>query len=204
MGRWNVDGVLTMDTVDDVRDIPGMHIEEEDYMEPSSKDIEGTVKVDIHQQEHNDWEAIKTTIHIGALVDSVKISIPIGQDLMAAQDDFAIRTYDAYYPINYIEFNLKVDVAHEADQMVFTIKNIKPEVITAEKVNNQDGLTVEIYSYPRRALESEDPTVYRQMLYQKLQQAKVKVGLDQPNYSPDKDTPARDGEIYTQVSSAFF
>ncbi|MDD3739529.1 MAG: hypothetical protein PHP31_09590, partial [Lentimicrobiaceae bacterium] len=180
-------------------------IKEEGYMTSTiPQDIEGRVKVDIHQQEHKDWEAIKTSIHIGALVDGVQVSFPIPSSYICEADDFAIRTYDAYYTLNEITFNLTAEVAHEADQVIITIKDFPSSVTSNQLLESEDGLTVEVWTYPRQPLASEDPTAYRQLIFNMLKQAKVKVGVDQPNYSPNMNTPARNGEMYTQVSSAYF
>ncbi len=283
-GQWHIDGVLTLDTTTDVTKIPGLIIAEDAYMTKSEPiSIDGYVKVDIHQQAHKDWEAIKTTIHIGATVDDVTVKIPIDKNDIAEKDDFAIRTYDAYYTINadasvfqkviaaeykesdavkvislddfkgtrrteddyavneakgevfvvekdnvikrmfYVldnnlyeysygnanwqpsnKFTIKVRVAHEENHIAITVKDISPDIIEAQKLVNPDGLTVEVWSYPRLAKEGENVNDYRKAVYEKLQNAEVEVGFNQPLYSTDKNTPAADGKYYTTVSSAFF
>ncbi len=303
-GAWHVDGVLTLPTTQSVTEIPGMNIGEAEYMTPSTPvnqpepptppspnppsgegEVENGnyVKVDLHQQMHKDWEAIKTTIHIGATVEKVKVTIPLGRADVAEKDDFALRTYDAYYTIksdmkifqqmieaeyaansgvtvlswddyagvksdadrraadtasgevfvvsrnsaierifyvqagdlyeyNYLSqtwnegnsHNLKVHVAHEENQMVIEVRHISPDVINAQTAVNPDGLTIEVWSYPRPAEEGEDATAKRREVYQRLQQATVSVTGGPAKYSATPGANASDGKVYTEASSAFF
>ncbi len=202
---WNVNGILTTNDVTDVRTIPDMIIYEDEYRVESKLDKIGQVKVDIHQQKHYDWEAIKTTIHVGSVVDNIKVSFPIAKADLCEPSDFAVRTYDAYYTVDDLGFNTKIQIAHKDDEVVITIRDLAPDMITTERMINPDGLTIEVWTFPRQANEAEDLTTYRQSIYDKLKQAKVTVDPNYPRYSPDKDTPAvQDGKMYTQVSSAFF
>ena len=52
---------------------------------------EGEIEVDIHQQEHKDWNEIKTSVHLRDTVN-VRILIPIPSEFVAIPDDFDIRS----------------------------------------------------------------------------------------------------------------
>lgn len=163
-GAWHVDGVLTTIDTKSVTDIPGFNIGEGEYLESSTpKDptppaettppgevappevttppvtpetVEGYVKVDLHQQKHSDWEAIKTTIHIGSIVDRVNVTIPILREDIAEKDDFAIRTYDAYYEIKTDEksFQQVVMSEYKNDPTAYVVElNGTPTPLTTEQ-----------------------------------------------------------------------
>ena len=179
-GKWHVDGVLTFDHVKDVEDIPGGN-----YGEPSLDNkadetpVAGlkNVEVDIHQQQHSDWQEIKTSIHIRDLVDKVMVELPLEYENIAEADDFAIRTYDldlgAKVYINGTEYALdstkpvKVTIEHRADKAVFTIECTDAKYLNALRKEYGDGVTVEIHTYPKNLTKEE--------VWTKLKNSKVKV-----------------------------
>ncbi len=177
---WHVDGVLTYSHVKDVTDIPGG-----DYGDSSLENkadetpTEGlqNVEVDIHQQEHKDWQEIKTSVHVRDLVDKVTVEIPLEYENIAEADDFAIRTYDLQLGskvfINGTEYSLdstnpvKVTVEHQADKAVFTIECTDAKYLAALRKEYGDGVTVEIHTYPQN--------LTKEVVWSKLKDAKVTV-----------------------------
>lgn len=197
-GKWHVDGVLTFNHVKDVEDIPGGN-----YGEPSLDNkadeypVAGlkNVEVDIHQQEHDNWQEIKTSVHIRDLVDKVMIELPLGHENIAEADDFAIRTYDldlgAKVYINGTEYALdstkpvKVTIEHRADKAVFTITCTDAKYLNALRKEYGDGITVEIHTYPKNLTKEE--------VWARLKNSKVKV-------SPD----TYENLVFRGATSAFF
>ena len=108
--------------------------------------IPNNVEIDIHQQKHQDWSEIKTSIHIRQDVESIKINIPIREDNILEQDDFAIRVFNCYYK----EYTISHTITHNADGITIEISNIPSELIELLKGKFGDGLTVEIHSYCKR------------------------------------------------------
>lgn len=179
-GKWHVDGVLTFEDVDDVTEIPGG-----DYGEPSldnkaeeaSWDGTGNIEVDIHQQEHQDWQEIKTSVHVRDLVKNVKIEIPLEYENVAEADDFAIRTFDLELDskvfINGTEYTLdstnpvKVTIEHQTDKVVFTIVCTDAKYLEALRKEYGDGVTIEIHTYPKN--------LTKETVWGKLKNAKVTV-----------------------------
>ena len=114
--------------------------------------VPNNVEIDIHQQKHQDWSEIKTSIHVRADVESIKINLPIREDNILEQDDFAIRIYDFYYK----EYAINHTVTHDANGITIEISNIPADLIQELKQNIGDGLTVEIHSYCKREDEVWD------------------------------------------------
>lgn len=172
---WHVDGVLTMKSTKDVSEIPGMNIKDENKNLDNAADKpslpeevvsgNGNVEVDIHQQLHQDWDEVKTSIHVRDLVDEVKVEIPLEKSNVAEADDFAIRTYDydleSKVFLNGKEYVLndnnpiKIAVEHQADKVVITISAISHDYITALRQAYGDGVTVEVHTYPTNLSKSE-------------------------------------------------
>lgn len=180
-GNWHVDGVLTYKNVQDITEIPDF--KGETKMDDSAKDPsevigdQGNVEVDIHQQEHSDWQEIKTSVHVRDLVDNITIEIPLEAENIAEVDDFAIRSYDLTLDskvfINGTEYTLddtnpvKVTIEHKADKAVFTIKCTSERYLAALRKEYGDGVTVEIHTYPTNLTNEE--------VWAKLKNATVKV-----------------------------
>jgi hypothetical protein len=105
--------------------------------------VPDNVEIDIHQQEHKDWNEIKTSVHIRSDVESVTINIPLKQQDVIEKDDFAIRVFD----FNYAEYTISHTITHDANGITIEISNIPAALIEQLKQNFGDGLTVEIHSY---------------------------------------------------------
>ena len=129
---WHVNGVI----VDDEHMV-------KNKSEITYDDQLNEVEIDIHQQTHQDWNEIKTSVHIRADVESVTINIPLNQADVIEKDDFAIRAFD----FNYKEYNLTHTVTHDQNGITIEISNIPAELINELKQNFHDGLTIEIHSY---------------------------------------------------------
>ena len=139
---WHVNGYFKLKdhTPEDIWEI----IEDEtDDMEIKENNVEDNVEIDIHKQEHKDWNEIKTSIHIRTDAESIKINIPIKYENIVEADDFAIRIYDYY--ISGIQ--IQNMITHDENGITIEIKNINPTVIERLKSQFGDGLTIEIHSY---------------------------------------------------------
>ena len=101
------------------------------------------VEVDVHLQEHKDWNEIKTSVHIRTDAENVHINIPIDYNNIVEQDDFAIRIYNYYFS----EYEIKNIISHDENGITINITNIDPELINTLKEKYGDGITVEIHSY---------------------------------------------------------
>ena len=76
-----------------------MDYEVEDYTIDPDK-VPDNVEIDIHQQEHEDWNEIKTSIHIRADIESIEINIPLNFDDIVEIDDFSeLCALDSTYKI---------------------------------------------------------------------------------------------------------
>ena len=104
------------------------------------------VEIDIHKQEHKDWNEIKTSIHVRADVENVQINIPIEYANIVEADDFQIRIYNKY--ISGVE--IKNMIVHDENGITITIDNIDPVLIKMLREKFGDGLTVEIHSYCKK------------------------------------------------------
>lgn len=117
-----------------------------DYEVPVAEpgQVDDNINVDIHQQEHKDWNEIKTSIHIRTDCESVTVNIPLKYETIVEQDDFDIRVYDFYYkeysPVSHT-------IKHDENGITIEISNIPASLIEELKANYGDGLTVEIHSY---------------------------------------------------------
>ena len=126
---WHVNGVIVDYEVPNKNDVT--------YNDPNN------VEIDIHQQTHQDWNEIKTSVHIRADVESVTINIPLNQADVIEKDDFAIRAFD----FNYKEYSITHTVTHDANGITIDITNIPAQLIQELKQKFHDGLTIEIHSY---------------------------------------------------------
>lgn len=130
---WHVNGIISDNTV------PVYTFD--------SKMTPDNVYVDVHQQQHNDWNEIKTSIHIRTACESVKVTIPLDEEDILEQDDFAIRVFD--YDIS--SYTISNTVTHDANGITISITNIPGELIQNLKDNFGDGLTIEIHSYTNKS-----------------------------------------------------
>lgn len=148
-GCWHIDGILTKKEVTDVK--------ETSYGDEIAKNygFGGEVEVDIHQQEHKDWDEIKTSIHLRDTVD-VEVFIPIEYDYQTVSDDFDIRIGDKYtyveeivnssIIINGTEYILNTTILHKNNGIYIKVIPNK-EALKAARELSDDGITYEIHSY---------------------------------------------------------
>lgn len=165
---WHVDGVLTMNSTTDVKDIPDMKLDEDkDYVNSATKPSlpeqtefgNGNVEVNIHQQLHEDWDEIKTSIHVRDLIDGLTVEIPLEYDNVAEADDFAVRTYDYELAstvfLNGKEYQLndtnpiKIKIEHMDSKVVISVSAINHDYISALREAYGDGVTIEVHTYPK-------------------------------------------------------
>lgn len=174
---------------------------------------EGEVEFDIHQQEHKDWNEIKTSIHVRDTA-AVHVFLPIPQESQAVADDFDIRTGDAYKYVEhksgenkYVEkfeakfefagkkFSFPVEINHTATGIDILIDCTTADAKEALKLARgvfDDGITFEIHSYV-------NPDVATEQIWNWLKTVKL----------PSTKTSQwpQDGDISThvrgQVSSAY-
>ncbi len=126
---WHVNGVIA---------------EEPAPVPPFIDVVPDDVVVDIHQQEHTDWNAIKTSIHIRADIENIKINIPLKEQDVIEQDDFDIRIYKNWY----LDYDpIEVKVTHDENGITIEVTNIPGDLIEKLKEDYGDGLTIEVYSY---------------------------------------------------------
>jgi|GEM_PF-272153 len=150
---WHVNGVLTNNDVENVNDVEDPDVTEEVNAEVEAGNLVDTdplavvpnnVEVDIHLQEHKDWNEIKTSAHIRSHSGTVTINLPLTESNIIEQDDFNIRVYDYYYK----EYeNVKTKITHDNKGVTIEISGIQDDMIDELKANFGDGLTVEVHSY---------------------------------------------------------
>lgn len=171
--------------------------------EPTPVVREGEVEFDIHQQEHKDWNEIKTSIHVRDTA-AVHVFLPIPMESQAVADDFDIRTGNVYQYVESFEakfefagkeFSFPVEINHTATGIDFLIDCTTAEAKEALKLARgvfDDGITFEIHSYV-------NPDVATEQIWNWLKTVKL----------PSTKTSQwpQDGDISThvrgQVSSAY-
>ena len=171
--------------------------------EPTPVVREGEVEFDIHQQEHKDWNEIKTSIHVRDTA-AVHVFLPIPMESQAVADDFDIRTGNVYQYVESFEakfefagkeFSFPVEIDHTATGIDILIDCTTADAKEALKLARgvfDDGITFEIHSYV-------NPDVATEQIWNWLKTVKL----------PSTKTSQwpQDGEISThvrgQVSSAY-
>lgn len=164
---------------------------------------EGEVEFDIHQQEHKDWNEIKTSIHVRDTA-AVHVFLPIPIESQAVSDDFDIRTGNVYQYVENIEakfefagkkFSFPVEINHTDTGIDILIDCTTADAKEALKLARgvfDDGITFEIHSYV-------NPDVATEQIWNWLKTVKL----------PSTKTSQwpQDGDISThvrgQVSSAY-
>lgn len=142
---------------------------------PVVEEKKGEVEFDIHQQEHKDWNEIKTSVHIRDTAD-VRIFIPIPAEYQAVADDFDIRigeeyTYveelsDVKFNVGGVEYSIAVEINHKTDGIEILIAGAEcKEALKAARGIYDDGLTFEIHSYVY-------PTVNKETIWSWLKNVK--------------------------------
>lgn len=154
---WHIDGILTSkDRTDISETIYGEEIMEKyKDMDNDKGDVvrKGHVEFDIHQQEHKDWNEIKTSIHLRDTVVA-EVFLPIGYQALA--DDFDIRAGRDYEYITEIEncqieiegvaYELECSITHEQEGIRIVV-NPNKEALAAAREAYDDGLTFEVHTY---------------------------------------------------------
>ena len=171
--------------------------------EPTPVVREGEVEFDIHQQEHKDWNEIKTSIHVRDTA-AVHVFLPIPMESQAVADDFDIRTGNVYQYVESFEakfefagkeFSFPVEITHTTTGIDILIDCTTAEAKEALKLARgvfDDGITFEIHSYV-------NPDVATEQIWNWLKTVKL----------PSTKTSQwpQDGDISThvrgQVSSAY-
>ena len=153
---WHVNGILTKNEVEIVSDVQDPEVVQEVNSEVEEGGLEDTdpfdvipnnVEVDIHLQEHSDWNQIKTSIHIRAHAGEVTINLPLAKDNVIEQDDFDIRVYDYYFK----EYNtVKTQVTHNDSGITIKISGVTDDMVDELKEAYGDGLTIEVNSYCKK------------------------------------------------------
>ncbi len=164
---WHIDGILTSKDRTNIDDTDyGQEIREnsaKNGMDDDNGDVlhKGYVEFDIHQQEHKDWNEIKTSIH---LHDSVitEVFLPIGYQALA--DDFDIRAGRDYeyvteiancqIEIEGVQYQLECSITHEQDGIHIIIYPNK-EALKAAYQAYGDGLTYEVHTYTSTAIPND-------------------------------------------------
>ena len=141
---WHIDGVLTADTVEDVKDIPNFNIPDQDIPKDMHLD-NGNIEVDIHNQVHKDWNEIKTSIHIRDCIESMKITIPIPKNYIVDSDDTAIRTFE-YLDSAKVKATITVSHTDTGIEYYVTADNDYIKSLLSDNTY-KDGLTIELHSY---------------------------------------------------------
>lgn len=165
---WHIDGVLTTKEKTNISETEYGESQIDDYNKKGI--IEDTlpvirkanIEVDVHQQEHKDWNEIKTSIHLRDTVD-VEVFIPIQYQEQA--DDFNIRVGKEFEYITEIkdtkiqiagnEYQLEASITHEENGIRIIIKPNKDALIAARK-EYMDGITYEIHNYVNKGVSISD------------------------------------------------
>lgn len=164
---------------------------------------EGEVEFDIHQQEHKDWNEIKTSIHVRDTA-AVHVFLPIPMESQAVADDFDIRTGNVYQYVENIEakfefaekeFSFPVAINHTATGIDILIDCTTAEAKEALKLARgvfDDGITFEIHSYV-------NPDVATEQIWNWLKTVKLP-STKTSQWPQDGDIPTH---VRGQVSSAY-
>lgn len=156
---WHIDGILTSKDRTDISETIYGEKQKKDYEDAGMVSDTGDVvrnayvEVDVHQQEHKDWNEIKTSIHMRDTVD-VEVFLPIGYEEMA--DDFDIRVGKDFEYITELKtakiqlggetYEFEVSIKHEKEGIRILVKpNVEALKVAREMYD--DGITFEIHSY---------------------------------------------------------
>lgn len=148
---WHVNGVLTCDTVENVLEIPGIKqkIEKDiiqygfEESDANPESVANNVEIDIHLQKHQDWNEIKTSIHVRQDAGNISVNIPLEYENIVEAENFTVRYYHYYYRV----FDITHEIIHNDNGISINISGIDPEFINTLKSKFGDGLTIEIHSF---------------------------------------------------------
>lgn len=155
-GFWHVDGVLTGKSTKDVTEVPGIDEDKskENQKEEPDTALADSIEVDIHQQEHQTWDEIKTSVHIRDLVDSIKINIHIESKYVCESDDMAIRYYEYFGTTEQSSSYVQLQGNHTSSSIDINIK-VNPNYVKELIDKGGDGLTGEIHNYIKDLTKEE-------------------------------------------------
>ncbi len=172
-----------------------------------TKVVEPEVEFDIHQQEHKDWNEIKTSIHVRDTA-CVRVFIPVPYEYQAVADDFDIRTGAEYTYIEYKEkidakftfankeYTFPVEIKHDLKGIEILIDctsdNAKEALKLARSVY-ADGITFEIHSYVKPSATPEQVWSWVKQTY--------RPGTDTKQWPVDTSICTH---VYGQVTSAYY
>lgn len=156
---WHVDGILTSKDRTDISQTIYGNDQIKNYTDAGmvidNKDVsrKGYIEIDVHQQQHTDWNEIKTSIHMRDTA-AVEVFLPI--DYQAQADDFDIRIGEEFKYITEYKnasitigdttYDVAVTIKHEAEGIRIQIQPNKEALIAARKLYD-DGITFEVHSY---------------------------------------------------------
>lgn len=156
---WHIDGILTTNDKTNISETEYGESQIKTYKdyglvdETGSAVHHGEVEVDVHQQEHKDWNEIKTSIHLRDTV-TTEVFLPINYALQA--DDFDIRVGKDYeYVTELLEskitigdkvYPLSAKITHEEAGIRIVIEPNKEALKAAREVYG-DGITYEVHNY---------------------------------------------------------
>lgn len=143
--------------------------------------------VDIHQQEHQNWGEIKTSIHLKEAKD-VKIFIPVSSAYTVENVDTneVVRYFEKYFEVQdydrAIGAQVDVKVTRQDNGVTIYVTGVTTELLKALERRYNDGFTVEVHTF-YTLTEATKPTVW-----QAIKKAQI-------NY---------DGNISGQITSAYY
>lgn len=156
------------------------------------KPLDKTLGVDIHQQKHDKWGEIKTSVHIKEAKD-VTINIPVSKDytLENADNNVLTRYFEKYYEVqNYDETigaSVKVIVERLANGVTISITGVTEDLVKALERRYNDGLTVEIHTF-YKLTDAKGESDYKAAVWNSVKNSKVTYG----------------GDVKGQITSAFY
>lgn len=156
------------------------------------KPLDKTLGVDIHQQKHDKWGEIKTSVHIKEAKD-VTINIPVSKDytLENADNNVLARYFEKYYEVqNYDETigaSVKVTVERLANGVKISITGVTEDLVKALERRYNDGLTVEIHTF-YKLTDAKGESDYKAAVWNSVKNSKVTYG----------------GDVKGQITSAFY
>lgn len=193
---WHIDGILTTKDRTNINETAYGKEITDNYNGKGMVEDYGSVKrtahveVDIHQQEHKDWNEIKTSIHLRDTV-AAEVFLPI--DYQAQADDFDIRVgrdfeyvtelKQAKVQIGEETYNLTVSIKHEPTGIRIRIEAPDKQALRDARTLYGDGITFEIHSYVTSGIPQET-------IWEKLKKSTCKV------------TPTT--HVFGQITSAFY
>lgn len=161
------------------------------------------VEFDVHQQQHTDWNEIKTSIHLRDTVNT-RIFIPIPVEYQAECDDFNIRTgvdyayktepLSCHFTIVSNEYDVEVEVNHLPTGVEILVGGAQlAAALRDARGVYDDGITFEIHTYVK-------PTATNEQIWSWLKQTqRVQTSMNKWPVAGENITTT-----YGQVTSVFF